>query len=254
MRLNLVRLLSFALNVAPLTSCIEHLQTAWRSAVYTFFKRNIKIGFDNGRKYHFFICAARKCKGSGGIRRYQDSKDRAATSNLKTHALKCFGAAAVDAAFKKTTPLTQDGSLFSAFAHQGQRPATVTHRAHNVDESRAHIVRWCAESNRPPHIVCDREFSILMKAGRPTTALPSATTVMRDIKLSFDICRTNIDNILKNHSGQVHFATDAWTSTNHRAYVAWTIHLHHQGSILTFALDMMELPEVRGIFLLITLY
>ncbi|KAF8870867.1 hypothetical protein BD779DRAFT_1454757 [Infundibulicybe gibba] len=228
MRLNLVRLLSFALNVAPLTSGIERLQTAWRSAVYTFFKRNVKIGFDNGCKYHFFICTARKCKGSGSVRCYQDSKDHAATSNLKTHALKCFGAAAVDAAFKKTTPLTQDGSLFSAFAHQGQCSATITHRAHNIDES-----RW---------------------AGRPTTALPSATTVMRDIKLSFDICRTNINNILKNHSGQVHFATDAWTSTNHHAYVAWTVHLHHQGSILTFALDMMELPEVRGIFLLITLY
>lgn len=138
MRPNLVRPSSFALNITQLTSCpvLERLQTAWRSAVYTFFKRNVKIGFDNGRKYHFFTCAARKCKGTGGVRRYQDSKDRAATSNLKTHALKCFGAAAVDAAFKKTTPSTQDGSVFAAFARQDQRPATVTHRAHNIDETR----------------------------------------------------------------------------------------------------------------------
>jgi hypothetical protein len=47
------------------------------------------------------------------------------------------------------------------------------------------------------------------------------------------------------HSGQVHFGTDAWTSTNHRAFVAWTVHLHHEGSILVFLLDIIEVPEVR---------
>ncbi|KAF8873433.1 hypothetical protein BD779DRAFT_1451904 [Infundibulicybe gibba] len=192
---------------------------AWRSPVYAFFKRDVKIGFDNGRKYHFFTCAARKCKNHGGVRRYQDSKDRAATSNLKTHALKCFGAAAIDAAFKKTKSSTQNGSVFAAFARQGERPVTVTYRAHN--------------------------FAILMKAGQPTTTLPSAKTVMRDVKLSFDACRKRLDAILKNHPGQVHFATDAWTSTNHCAFVRWTIHLHHEGNILTFALDLVEVPEVR---------
>ncbi|KAF8871159.1 hypothetical protein BD779DRAFT_1680589 [Infundibulicybe gibba] len=181
---------------------LKHLQMAWRSPVYAFFKRDVKIGFDIERKYHFFTCAARKCKGHGGVRRYQDSKDRAATSNLKTHTLRCFGAAAIDAAFKKTKSSTQNSSVFAAFARQGERPVTVTYRAHNVDETRAHIVRWCAESNCPPKIVGDREFAILMKAGWPTTTLPSAKTVMRDVKLSFDACRKRLDAILKNHPGQ----------------------------------------------------
>ncbi|KAF8232977.1 hypothetical protein L208DRAFT_1269257, partial [Tricholoma matsutake] len=37
----------------------------------------------------------------------------------------------------------------------------------------------------------------------------------------------------KEHDGQVHVVTNTWTSTNHHAFVAWTIHLHHQGKILS---------------------
>ncbi|KAF8221742.1 hypothetical protein L208DRAFT_1062671, partial [Tricholoma matsutake] len=48
---------------------------------------------------------------------------------------------------------------------------------------------------------------------------------------------------LKEHPGHVHFATNAWTSPNHRAFVAWTVHLHHEGHILTFLLNIMEVPE-----------
>ena len=37
--------------------------------------------------------------------------------------------------------------------------------------------------------------------------------------------------------------TDAWTSTNHHAFVAWTVHLKHNGAILAFLLDILEVPE-----------
>jgi len=47
------------------------------------------------------------------------------------------------------------------------------------------------------NIVKDRHFEQLMKAGRPGTSLPSPMTVARDIKLSFDTCRSRIDKILK---------------------------------------------------------
>ena len=67
---------------------VERLQVGWRSPIYGFFKANVSVGYDEGRKFHFFKCAAQYCKGKGhkGVRRYLDSKDRAATSNLKTHA------------------------------------------------------------------------------------------------------------------------------------------------------------------------
>jgi hypothetical protein len=45
------------------------------------------------------------------------------------------------------------------------------------------------------------------------------------------------------HPGRLHFATDAWTSPNHRAFVAWTVHLEHQGDILAFLLDIVKIPE-----------
>jgi hypothetical protein len=49
---------------------------------------------------------------------------------------------------------------------------------------------------------------------------------------------------LCDHSGCLHFTTDAWTSPNHRAFVAWTVHLEYEGSMLAFLLDIIEVPEV----------
>jgi len=37
---------------------------------------------------------------------------------------------------------------------------------------------------------------------------------------------------------------DAWTSPNHRAFVTWTVHLEYEGQMLSFLLDVVELPEV----------
>ena len=106
--------------------------------MYSFFKAQVTIGYDNRRKYHFFACAATKCcnKGLKGVRRYQDSKDRAATSNLKTHAIRCFGEDVVQAAFGAKESKNPDGSIFASFARQGQHPVKVSHRAHTSDETR----------------------------------------------------------------------------------------------------------------------
>ena len=88
--------------------------------------------------YHFFECAAKHCKVKAhGVRRYQDSQDRSATSNLKGHAIKCFGADAVDAAFNNTTSAAWDGSIFASFARLGQASVSISHRAHTTDEIRS---------------------------------------------------------------------------------------------------------------------
>jgi hypothetical protein len=99
-----------------------------------------------------------------------------------------------------------------------------------------------------------------MKAGRPTTYIPSPSTVARDIKTLFEKSRQRIDKILKVPLvfPLTHYeVTYLWhrniqaiftllrtlTSPNHRAFVAWTVHLHHEGHILTFLLDVIEVPE-----------
>ena len=99
------------------------------------------------------------------------------------------------------------------------------------------------ESNRPTNILNDRELRELLKAGRPNIEIPSPSTVSRDIHASFKKCRDRISKLLKEHPGRVHFATDAWTSPNHRAFVAWTVHLEHKGHMVTFLLDIVEVPE-----------
>ncbi|KAJ7746145.1 hypothetical protein DFH07DRAFT_718505, partial [Mycena maculata] len=160
--------------------------------------------------------------------------DAGSTSNLRKHAILCFGQHIVDSAIAGQGPKNPDGSIFAAFARAGQKPVTVTHRAHTDAEART----------RPPNIVNDRGFRTLMTAGRPNLHLPSARTISRDIQASFKKCKDTIDKLLQNHPGQLSFATDAWTSPNHRAFVAWTVHLHQEGTPLCFLLDIIEVPEV----------
>jgi hypothetical protein len=112
-------------------------------------------------------------------------------------------------------------------------------------------------------IVEDRELLELLSAGRPGVDIPGCRTVSRDIEESFAKCKERIGKLLKvrvpfycftlslhylyqDHPGRLSFATDAWTSPNHRAFVAWTVHLHHEGAPLSFLLDIVEVPEVRG--------
>jgi hypothetical protein len=51
------------------------------------------------------------------------------------------------------------------------------------------------------------------------------------------------------HTGLVHFATDIWSLTNYHAFVGWIIHLYYKGHILSFVIDIIEVPEVHFILL-----
>jgi len=139
MNKNLVHTNSFCLSHSVLIwHNAEHLQMNWHSPVYGFFETKVVIGFNASRKYHFFKCTTQKCreKGQKGVCCYQDSKDRAATSNLKSHVIKCFGCDAVDTAFENTQSGGCDGSIFAVFSCQGQQPVKVSHCAHTSEESR----------------------------------------------------------------------------------------------------------------------
>ena len=51
---------------------------------------------------------------------------------------------------------------------------------------------------------------------------------------------------LQDYDGDINFATDAWTSPNHYAYVALTAHFEVQGQPIAVVLDVVEVPEVRS--------
>lgn len=125
--------------------------------------------------------------------------------------------------------------------------------------SSAEIVQWVAESLRPFEIVKDKGFKHLMKTGCPDYWIPSPSTVSRDVKTVFSKTRNCIAKLLQvcylsallyssftqiqEHDGALSFATDAWTSPNHRAYVAVTVHFEHEGVPICMLLDFVEVPR-----------
>ncbi|KAJ7781894.1 hypothetical protein DFH07DRAFT_728889, partial [Mycena maculata] len=165
-----------------------------------------------------------------GVKRYQTKvngdpqSDRSSTSNLKKHVKQCWGSDVIEARIKGVAAdANRDGSIFAAFARSGQRPVNVSHRTHTQPEFR-----------------CD-----LLTAGRPELKVPSRSTVARDLKAVYEWSADRVKKLLTEYDGRLSFATDAWTSPNHRAFVAWTIHLQHKGEPLVFLLDIFEVPEVR---------
>lgn len=125
----------------------------------------------------------------------------------------------------------------------------------------AEIVRWVAESMRPFNIVKDRGFDCLMKTGRPEYKLPSPTTVGRDVRKVFARVQQRVAHWLQarenqqvdfesarlthkqEYDGELNFATDAWTSPNQKAMVAFTVHFEHQGTPMTMVLDVVEVAK-----------
>jgi hypothetical protein len=91
----------------------------------------------------------------------------------------------------------------------------------------AEIVHWISESTRLLSIVNDPRFQWLMKTGRPDLYIPSRSTVSCDVKLIFAKSHTWIAKILHNHPGKLSFATDTWTSPNHKAFIVVTVHLEN---------------------------
>ncbi|KAJ6486569.1 hypothetical protein DFH09DRAFT_948816, partial [Mycena vulgaris] len=216
----------------------------WTASVYQFFKPPA-LRFDadeSDRPYTWFACNAPHCKASTGIRRYMDKSDATATKNLKRHAIKCFGEAVVEAVSSaKAAPADQ--SLHAAWAQQSSsKPAPK--KPFTVATLRATLVRWFTESNRPMYAAKDRKFHEIVINGRPGIEVPSQTTIARDIKTSFELGEAHISKILNEYPGKLSFTNDAWTSPNHRAFVAWTVHLQHDGKPLSFLLDIFEVPTV----------
>ena len=116
-----------------------------------------------------------------------------------------------------------------------------------------------AESIRPFSIVADRGFGCLMKTGRPFYYIPSPSTVSHDVLLVFARTRQRVAKMLcvsgmlckigtyshvnQEHDGRLSFATDAWSSPNHRAYMGVTVHLEQAGKPLSMVLDIVEVPR-----------
>ena len=83
-----------------------------------------------------------------------------------------------------------------------------------------------------------------MKTGRPETYIPSPETISHDVRLIYARTRERLAKMLQKHEGKLSFSTDGWTSPNHRAYIAFMVHLECKGSPLMLPLEIAELAQV----------
>lgn len=254
----------------------ERLKKVWTSPVYAFYKATPEIEDVGDQRFHIFECIAPQCKAKGKngrhIRRNLSTSDATSTSNLRKHAEACWGKEALEGARNASsvsearkvlmTHTPRDGSITIAFARiQGKGKITFSTRPPTTAEIRADHVRWMAESKRAFNLVNDNGYHRVMKNGRPSHYIPSRQTVARDLLKVFSHSRERISRLLKvcviqcarlfqfdlqylqEHQGDLSFCTDAWTSPNHRAYVAITVHLEKDGVPSTTLLDIIEVAE-----------
>jgi hypothetical protein len=125
----------------------------------------------------------------------------------------------------------------------------------------AEIIRWVCKSLHPFAIVGNRGFKQLMKTGCPHQYIPSASTVTRDVCRVFArVCQHVADelqvsisylmlvgthHLSQAYDGMLHFSTDAWTSPNHHAYVAFNVQYICNAKPISILLDFIKVDSVR---------
>ncbi|OJA08026.1 hypothetical protein AZE42_10848 [Rhizopogon vesiculosus] len=220
----------------------------WISPIYAFFNPTPVVETIDGCCAHSFKCTAKGCKVR--IRRFLDKKDARSTGNMRKHVKICWGEEVLQAAdeaknaeevrMKIVPSVLRNGSIMASFERKGKGQVTYSHWQHTHTETKAELVHWILESLWPFDIVKDRGFQLLMKTGRPEYYIPSPRTVSCDVRLVFARTRQQIAKMLGGYEGKMNFTTDTWTSENHRAFVAFAVHLEHKGIPLSFPLDIIE--------------
>ncbi|KAF9558943.1 hypothetical protein CPC08DRAFT_611761, partial [Agrocybe pediades] len=219
----------------------ERLQRDWTSTTYAFFDPTPDIVYIDGRRVHVFKCNAGRCKGKGAnprlVNHYLGTKDASSTSNLRKHVKVCFGDNAVEAAdacrslqaardvVKKAGTKNQPLTALLECAG-GKEKVTYSHMQHTTAEQR---------------IVKDRGFQSLMKTGPPGIHIPSPATVSRNVKMVFINSWQRISKMLR--VSCTYTNTNAWTSLNHKAYMAVTVHFENDGVPISMLLDIVKVAK-----------
>jgi len=103
-------------------------------------------------------------------------------------------------------------------------------------------------------------LSDLMKTGRPETYIPSAETLSWDVKNVFVAVHKHISDMLQvevkmwqyseiltyvcqKYDEKLNFAMYAWTSPNHKAYMAIMVHFEYKRQSMAMLLNLIEVPR-----------
>ncbi|KAG1878536.1 hypothetical protein C8R48DRAFT_745210 [Suillus tomentosus] len=188
----------------------EHLTQEWVSLVYAFFHPTPNIVEIGGWRAHEFKCQAKGCKAK--------AKDANEVHTKFVGSFLC------------------NGSITALFECKGKGKVIYSHRQHTRAETNLCLFK----------IVEDKGFQSLMKTEQPEYYIPSPSTVARDVQMVFARTRERIARMIKGYPGKVNFTTDGWTSPNHRAFVAVSVHLELNGEPLTLPLDIIEVAKVHS--------
>lgn len=141
-RPNLVRIYSQPTHPS-LTIFLARLRERWTSPIYTFFEPEVQIQMHKGRRTHVFSCSKHAC--SYTLRRYVNKKDRS-TSNMRKHALSCWGKDAVARAMEVqddkeacrviVDSLLNTGRISTYFGRKKKGAVTYSHVQHTKEETR----------------------------------------------------------------------------------------------------------------------
>ncbi|KAI1789155.1 hypothetical protein LXA43DRAFT_893256, partial [Ganoderma leucocontextum] len=236
----------------------EQMQKRWRSPIYGFFKPEVLVDYKDDRWSHLFQCMAKGC--SVQIRRFLDTGDHTSSGNLFKHTWACWTDAVIDHAVelndaetvrkKLVKPRAQSKSITDFWNAKGQKKVQYSHRPLTKTQTRC---VWVAEDLRSFKMVLDRGFLMIAKLGRPGYYVPSPSTVFWDVKVVFVATCKHLVKMLQAYPGKLSFATDIWTSPNHRSFIAVTVHLELKGRPLRMLLDLIELAKSHsGVNLAIT--
>ncbi|TFK79414.1 hypothetical protein K466DRAFT_472998, partial [Polyporus arcularius HHB13444] len=223
---------------------IAKYSSRWRSCVYAFFKAEVEVEEVGGRRCLVFRCAAKHCKIGSPVLRYLDKGDRSSSGNLYKHARSCWGTEAVEQAQELGDATRVRGTLVANILQNGTITQYFAPAKNSVTYSNRPLSRiQIRYSFRPFAVATDPGFLRLMKTGRPGMYIPSPTTISRDVKITLAGGRLRLSGMLRAYPGRLHFATDAWTSPNHRPFVAFTVHLEVNGATLSVLLDIVEVAK-----------
>ncbi|KAI0669490.1 hypothetical protein C8Q78DRAFT_956220, partial [Trametes maxima] len=210
------------------------LRLRWTSLVYAFYKPEVDIQMQKGYCTHVFACARPTC--THRVCHYVDKKDHS-TSSLHKHTLACWGEEAVAHAMEASDDKEAWKSIIESILKTGHISTYFTRKKGTISYS--HVQHMRDETR----IVHDPGFISLMKTGRPGYYLPSPSTVLRDTKTLFASTQRCMAKLLQEHEGRLSFATDTWTSPNHRGFATITVHLEHKGTLLRLLLNIVEMPK-----------
>ncbi|KIL00685.1 hypothetical protein PAXRUDRAFT_129181 [Paxillus rubicundulus Ve08.2h10] len=110
--------------------------------------------------------------------------------------------------------ILRTASISTSFERKGKGKVMYSHQKHTHTETR------------------------FIKTGRPEYYLLSPSTVLQDIKLIFAWTHQRIASMLQDYDGMLSFTTNAWTSPNHCAFLAFSVHLQYKGIPLSMPLDI----------------